>query len=285
MATYIVGDIQGCFIELQALLTQVNFTKGEDTLYLAGDLVARGDDSLSTLRFVKSLGNSAKIVLGNHDLHLLAIHAGIRKAKVSDKLDELLNAPDLDELTHWLAQQPLIQKIGTSDAYMSHAGCSPQWDLPTALQQAHDAQAKISSVNRLHWLKLMYGEQPNHWQNAKTEAEKFRYTINAFTRMRYCYADGSLEFNLKDSPEEVAVSHKNTIQPWFRLSNTINNTPWVFGHWASLMGECQHSNIYALDTGCVWGGHLTMLRWHDKKLFTQNKIQVQSKNQKKPQLS
>lgn len=291
MATYIVGDIQGCYNELQALLAQVNFTKGDDVLYLAGDLVARGEDSLKTLRFVKSLGASARVILGNHDLHLLAIHAGLRKAKVSDKLDALLAASDAEALVDWLAQQPLIQKIenhfsqseleqfkpqiddnNTAQAYMSHAGCSPQWDLETALEQALDAHQKLSAENRIYWLKNMYGEEPNNWQSVSTDIEKFRYTINACTRMRYCYLDGSFEFKQKDSPAEVASKHNNTILPWYQLSKTIDNTQWVFGHWASLMGECPHDNAYALDTGCVWGGHLTMLRWHDKKKFIQHKL-------------
>jgi bis(5'-nucleosyl)-tetraphosphatase (symmetrical) len=281
MATYLVGDIQGCYIELKALLEQVNFNKESDILYLAGDLVARGEDSLNTLRFVKSLGASAKVVLGNHDLHLLAIHAGLRKAKASDKFDSLLSAPDVEELIDWLATKPLIEKITCNlisvndeqaEGYMSHAGCCPQWDLATALEQANSAQQKISSTDRHYWLKNMYGEEPNNWQDANSDIEKFRYTINACTRMRYCFQDGSLEFKVKESPEEVAEQHKNAIVPWFSLSKTITKTPWVFGHWASLMGVCPQKNAYALDTGCVWGGHLTMLRWHDKKVFTQAKF-------------
>ena len=287
MATYLVGDIQGCYHELLALLTQIEFNKAQDIIYFAGDLVARGENSLETLRFIKSLGNSAKIVLGNHDLHLLAIHAGIRKAKVSDKLDALINADDIDDLTNWLAQQPLIQKITCSvltdnnkqktmpNAYMSHAGMSPQWDLPTALEQAEQAHQKISSPERIEWLKLMYGAKPNSWFEASSDIDKFRYTINAFTRMRYCYVeDGALEFDQKDSPQEVEKDHKNSLTPWYTLSKCIENTEWVFGHWASLMGKTSHQNTYALDTGCVWGGHLTMLRWHDKKVFTQNKISL-----------
>ncbi|KGJ92325.1 symmetrical bis(5'-nucleosyl)-tetraphosphatase [Colwellia psychrerythraea] len=280
MAIYLVGDIQGCFNELTALLSQVNFDKKNDTLFLAGDLVARGPDSLSTLRFVKSLGESAKVVLGNHDLHLLAVHAGIKKAKASDKLSALLAAPDVDELMNWLAKQPLLQKIpdidssstaitniNDSSAYMSHAGISPQWQLEDAITQAKFVQTKLSSNDRKTWLALMYGEDPNHWYQANTDIEKFRYSINAFTRMRYCFRDGSLEFNEKDSPEHNTIP---SIKPWYELSQTINNTLWVFGHWASLMGKSSHANIYPLDTGCVWGNQLTMLRWHDKKYFSQN---------------
>jgi len=299
MAEYLVGDIQGCYLELIALLEQVNFDCKNDTLYIAGDLVARGPDSLSTLRFVKSLGTSAKVVLGNHDLHLLSVHAGIKKVKQSDRLSSLLAAPDIDELMDWLAAQPLIQKIPnipasklstakTKDAkatsteinktkpssqhdyaYMTHAGISPQWTLTEALTQAKLVQSKLASDERKTWLSLMYGEEPSSWVRAKTEVEKFRYSINALTRMRYCFTDGSLEFEQKDSPLTTKI--KNLL-PWYELSQTINETTWIFGHWASLMGKCAHSNIYPLDTGCVWGNHLTMLRWHDKKYFSQTAI-------------
>jgi len=280
MAIYLVGDIQGCFNELTALLSQVDFNRNKDTLYLAGDLVARGPNSLETLRFVKSLGNSAKVVLGNHDLHLLSVHAGIKKAKKSDQLSALLAAPDVDELMDWLAAQPLLQEIlktststdkatvaPTDSAYMSHAGISPQWQLTDALEQAELIHTKLASSERKTWLALMYGEQPNNWYNAITDIEKFRYSINALTRMRFCFTDGSLEFTHKGAPKNTAIAN---IAPWYELSTTINNTAWVFGHWAALMGKSSHANIYPLDTGCVWGNQLTMLRWHDKKYFTQN---------------
>jgi bis(5'-nucleosyl)-tetraphosphatase (symmetrical) len=280
MAIYLVGDIQGCFNELSSLLSKVNFDSKDDTLYLAGDLVARGPDSLDTLRFIKSLGKSAKVVLGNHDLHLLAVHAGIKKAQQSDNLSALLVAPDVDELMDWLAAQPLLQKITDNnsnsttkatdqdnDAYMSHAGISPQWQLADAVEQAELIQTKLASSDRKTWLALMYGEKPDSWHNAKTDVEKFRYSINAFTRMRFCFMDGTLEFTQKEAPENVTMSN---IVAWYELSETIRNTTWVFGHWASLMGKSSHSNIYPLDTGCVWGNHLTMLRWHDKKYFKQN---------------
>lgn len=280
MAIYLVGDIQGCFNELTALLVQVNFDDKKDTLYLAGDLVARGPDSLKTLRLVKSLGKSAKVVLGNHDLHLLAVHAGIKKVKKSDQLAALLAADDIDELMDWLAAQPLLQKIPhlysqdkqqgiTNDAYMSHAGISPQWQLTEAIEQAQFVHTKLASNERNTWLALMYGEEPNSWQQAKSDIDKFRYSINAFTRMRYCFGDGSLEFDQKESPDNMNVTG---LVPWYELSITINNTAWVFGHWASLMGQCSHANIYPLDTGCVWGNQLTMLRWHDKKYFSQAAI-------------
>jgi bis(5'-nucleosyl)-tetraphosphatase (symmetrical) len=280
MAIYLVGDIQGCFNELTALLTQVDFDREKDILYLAGDLVARGPNSLETLRFVKALGNSAKVVLGNHDLHLLAVHAGLKKAKSSDYLSALLAAPDINELMDWLASQPLLQKIPNNNfnstiesqniedyAYMSHAGISPQWQLSDALEQAELIHRKLASSDRKIWLSLMYGEEPNNWRDAITDIEKFRYSINAFTRMRFCFLDGSLEFTQKDAPDNTPIT---SITPWYELSKTIINTAWVFGHWASLMGKSSIPTIYPLDTGCVWGNELTMLRWHDKKYFKQS---------------
>lgn len=267
MAIYLVGDIQGCYSELNALLKQVAFNSDIDQLYLAGDLVARGPDSLATLRLIKSLGKSAKIVLGNHDLHLLAVYAGIKKVKKQDKLTELLAANDVEDLMHWLAQQPLLQQIGTDNAYMSHAGISPQWNVQQAIEQAKFVQQRLSSKNRSQWLSAMYGEKPNDWQQTNNEIEKFRYSINAFTRMRYCYANKQLEFNHKLAPSSLEKSPEIKLWPWYELSLAINKTTWVFGHWAALMGKCSHANVYPLDTGCVWGNHLTMLRWHDKKIF------------------
>lgn len=269
MAIYLVGDIQGCFSELEALLKKVKFNQHVDKLYLAGDLVARGPDSLATLRFVKSLGHAAKVVLGNHDLHLLSVYAGIKKVKKQDKLDELLAASDIDDLMDWLAQQPLLQQIGNDNAYMSHAGISPQWSLKQAIKQAKLASKKLSSASRNHWLNVMYGEKPDNWLQADTEEERFRYTINAFTRMRYCYPDKRLEFSCKLAPSTLKSKNNDqtTLLPWYELSSTLINTAWVFGHWAALMGHCSVPNVYALDTGCVWGNHLTILRWHDKKIF------------------
>ena len=266
MAIYFVGDVQGCYDELRALLLQVTFTPGKDQLWLAGDLVARGPDSLKTLRYIKGLGDSARVVLGNHDLHLLAIHAGIKKAKSSDFFDELLAASDVNELMDWLAKQPLIQKIPNENVYMSHAGLPPFWSPKEAMAQAKKVSKKLSSSFRREWLEIMYGEEPKHWSLAKSPHEKFRVTVNSLTRMRYCQLDHALEFTCKLSLEE-APAH---IKPWFEFSKKQKDYTWIFGHWASLMGHCSAKNIYALDTGCVWGGHLTLLRWPDKKIFTEH---------------
>tara|TARA_R110000737_G_scaffold215630_1_gene232184 strand:+ start:893 stop:1711 length:819 start_codon:yes stop_codon:yes gene_type:complete len=263
MAVYFVGDIQGCYSELDALLTKVGFSSNSDQLYVAGDLVARGPDSLETLRFIKSLNKTAKVVLGNHDLHLLAVYHGIKKVKQQDQLSALFSAPDLAALMAWLIQQPLIQKLPGEETYMSHAGLSPQWTPQQALTQAKIAQQHLTSSDCQYWLSNMYGEQPTSWENADNELSRFRFTINSLTRMRYCYADGSLDFSCKESPNNAP---KN-LSPWFEFQHLSDKTHWIFGHWAALMGYCPTKNIYALDTGCVWGQHLTMLRWDDKKLY------------------
>ncbi|GLX79130.1 bis(5'-nucleosyl)-tetraphosphatase, symmetrical [Thalassotalea insulae] len=266
MAIYFIGDIQGCYRELRALLKQVNFTPSDDQLWAAGDLVARGPDSYATLKYLYSLGDSFKTVLGNHDLHLIATYVGLKKAKANDKLDELLSAPDVAELINWLASQPLLRKLPEEDVYLSHAGLPPQWTIEQAVAMAEFAQKKLNSVKRDKWLARMYGEQPNSWNQVKSKEDKFRYTINAFTRMRYCELSGALEFHNKLSPKD---SPKH-LKPWFELAtNQLQNCYWIFGHWAALMGEVPHNNLFALDTGCVWGGDLTLLRWHDKRLFTE----------------
>lgn len=270
MAIYFVGDIQGCYDELRALLAQVSFSPEKDQLWLAGDLVARGPDSLKTLRFIKSLGDSAKVVLGNHDLHLLAIHAGIKKAKPSDFLDELLTADDINELMDWLAKQPLIQKLPNENVYMSHAGLPPHWSPEQAMEQAQLASNKLASELRKDWLEVMYGEDPKQWGLAESAVEKFRFTINSLTRMRFCQLDHALDFDCKLSLEQAP----SNLKPWFELVKQSENYDWIFGHWATLMGHCKAENIHALDTGCVWGGYLTLLRWSDKKMFTEHSHQT-----------
>ncbi|MEW6998252.1 symmetrical bis(5'-nucleosyl)-tetraphosphatase [Colwelliaceae bacterium BS250] len=268
MAIYLVGDIQGCYVELCQLMNKVEFNLHADQIWFTGDLVARGPDSLSTLRLIKSLGASAKVVLGNHDLHLLAVYAGIKKPKASDKLDDLLGAVDVDDLMNWLAQQPLLLQLPNEQAFVSHAGFAPQWQLEEAISQSEFVQQRISSNNRTYWLTQMYGEMPNNWGDANTELEKFRYSVNALTRMRFCFNDGSLEFNEKDHPNNLNENHRTSLLPWFELNPQLQKIKWVFGHWASLEGHTTQNNAYALDTGCVWGGKLTMLRWHDKQLFS-----------------
>jgi len=265
VSLYLIGDIQGCYGELEALLRKVKFSPAKDQIWFAGDLVARGPNSLETLEFVKSLGQSAKLVLGNHDIHLLAIAAGLKRPKKSDQLDPLLNAPNFSSLINWLAQHPLLLQIPNENAFMSHAGISPQWSIKQAKENAEFAYKKLSGKKRDKWLSVMYGEEPNDWHQVETNEQRFRFTINAFTRMRYCYSDGTLNFSCKGQPQTAP----SELTPWFNLVK-LKKIQWVFGHWAALMGHCERSKFYALDTGCVWGNYLTMLRWEDKQYFTEN---------------
>lgn len=265
MATYIVGDIQGCCDELQQLLVLADFDKQHDELWIAGDLVARGPKSLETLRFVKALGDSVRIILGNHDLHLLATWQGIHTAKDNDQLAPLLNAPDCDELLHWLRLQPLILRHPEHDFVMVHAGISPQWTIKQAQALALEVEAQLHGEQFKTLLNNMYGNQPNGWSETLTGDDRLRFIINVFTRMRYCFLDGSLEFKNKLGPEQTDNS---VMRPWFEIATLDKSSPILFGHWAALLGKVDDAGIYALDTGCVWGNSLTMLRWQDKKIFS-----------------
>lgn len=267
MATYIVGDIQGCFDELQRLLEKVSFSAKKDQLWLAGDLVARGPKSLETLRFVKSLGASAIVVLGNHDLHLLAVAHGIKKVKDKDRTAPIFTAPDKEELLTWLAQQPLMAEH--DEFVMCHAGISPQWNLKTARKCAREVERIIQSEELPWLLKNMYSNQPDSWDDSLQGLDRYRYSINAFTRMRFCFPDGRLDMDCKLPPQQVSG---NELIPWFEVPKRIHlNKAVLFGHWAALQGY-MNNEVIGLDTGCVWGGSLTMIRWEDKKIFTQDAL-------------
>ncbi|MGG9845285.1 bis(5'-nucleosyl)-tetraphosphatase (symmetrical) ApaH [Klebsiella pneumoniae] len=266
MSTYLIGDVHGCYDELIALLAQVEFDPRRDTLWLTGDLVARGPGSLEVLRYVKSLGDSVRLVLGNHDLHLLAVFAGISRNKPKDRLKPLLEAPDADELLNWLRRQPLLQVDEEKKLAMAHAGITPQWDLETAQQCARDVEAVLSSDSYPFFLDAMYGDMPNHWSNELSGLARLRFISNAFTRMRYCFPNGQLDMYSKEAPEDAPAP----LKPWFAIPGPVSNAYSIaFGHWASLEGRGTPEGIYALDTGCCWGGELTCLRWEDKQYFTQ----------------
>lgn len=266
MATYLVGDLQGCYDEFRALLDQVQFDPKKDVLYLVGDLVARGDKSLECLRFVKSLGDAAHTVLGNHDLHLISTALGIKKIKPRDRVDNIFNAPDFHELINWLRQQPLFIHNEKSGFIITHAGISPDWDLATAKACAKEVENVLLSGDYYQMIAQMYENHPDLWLPELKGIERLRYIINVFTRMRFCYYDHRLDFVCK-SPVNEAPSE---LTPWFKLENPLFKTHnIVFGHWASLVDTPTPANIYALDTGCVWGNRMTMLRWEDKQYFTQ----------------
>lgn len=269
MATYIVGDLHGCFAEFQRLLEKADFDPACDEIWLTGDLVARGDDSLACLRFVKNLGEKAQTVLGNHDLHLLSTLLGIKNVKPKDKVDAIFTAEDREDLQNWLRKQPLAALHPKHGFLLAHAGVSPDWDLTTALACAREAEAILQSDDYADYIAQMYESRPARWNPALQGVERWRYIINAFTRMRFCYRDKRLDFACK-LPTEEAPSE---LQPWFELDNPLFASQNIlFGHWASLMGKSTRTNIYALDTGCAWGNHLTMIRWEDKQIFTQKRL-------------
>ncbi|MGF1721487.1 bis(5'-nucleosyl)-tetraphosphatase (symmetrical) ApaH [Vibrio kyushuensis] len=267
MSTYIVGDLQGCLDELICLLDQVKFNPIEDELWVTGDLVARGPKSLETLRFIKRLGDSAQIILGNHDLHLLAVSIGIHKIKDRDQTAPIFVAEDKDELLTWLRHQPLLAEH--NDFVMTHAGISPQWDLAQARSAAEEVEQILRS-DRWPWLiENMYSNSPSLWQTDLQGIERYRYSINALTRMRYCFADSSLDMACKLPPSHLEQQESNELIPWFKLESRIKlEKPVIFGHWAALEGY-ENQQAIGLDTGCVWGGSLTMLRWEDKQYFEQ----------------
>ena len=264
MATYVVGDLQGCFTPLQRLLDQVKFDPAFDHLWLAGDLVSRGKHSLQTLRFAKSLGPACISVLGNHDISLIASAYGAFAPHQS--LQELFAAPDFAELIDWLRRRPLLHYDAEFNVAMVHAGISPAWTLEVAQQCAREAEACLQQDKPTAWLKDIYGNKPDSWQPNQfySELDRQRYIINTFTRMRYCRADGSLEFKQKLAPAQVINKHPDLV-PWFQHPQRCKiDTTLCFGHWSTL-GYYQENNVIALDTGCVWGGCLTAVRIDKEK--------------------
>ncbi len=252
---YAVGDLQGCLAPLQHLLAEVAFNPSQDQLWLVGDLVNRGPDSLGCLELVIGLGNAARLCLGNHDLHLLALLEGTAKPKSKDTLTEILDHPKAYQFRQWLADQPLVQQ--NQQFFVSHAGLPPCW----SLEQASSLAAEVSQVLKLpslrrEFLAQMYGNEPNPWHNQLQGMARLRCITNYFTRMRYCGPDGLLDFSQKESFDQPPAGMK----PWFDWwpSNSLSKT-LIFGHWAALQGQTQRTDIIGLDTGCVWGGDLTLM--------------------------
>lgn len=263
MATYIVGDIQGCFDELIELLTLAEFEPEQDELWVTGDLVARGPKSLEVLRYLKQI--QANIVLGNHDLHLLATAQGVHKVKEKDQTQAILDAPDCAELLEWLRCQPLLLEHPEHQFIMVHAGILPSWTIKQAKALAKEVEILLQGQGYKKLLKHMYGNHPTKWQESLTGIERSRYIINVFTRMRYCTLAGELEFKNKLAPSQ---SNNPLLKPWFEINPREHDQPILFGHWAALLGQVDQAGLFALDTGCVWGNQLTLLRWQDKQRFS-----------------
>ena len=257
MAVYAVGDLQGCLQPLERLLARVAFDPAKDKLWLVGDLVNRGPQSLETLRFLYRMRESLVCVLGNHDLHLLAVGHNIERLKKGDTLREILQAPDCDELLAWLRQQSLLHYDAERNIALVHAGIPPQWTLKKALKCASEVEQALRDDNLIGpYLDGMYGNDPAKWDNDLTGVTRLRVITNYFTRMRFCTREGKLDLKSK---EGVGTAPPG-FAPWFSYKERkTQGLKIIFGHWAALEGNCKEPGIYALDTGCVWGGAMTLL--------------------------
>ena len=261
MSHYVVGDIQGCHAEFRQLLDLVAFDPARDRLWLVGDLVNRGPDSLSVLRFVKSLGSAATTVLGNHDLHLLTVAAGHSAAHRSDTLDAVLKAPDRAELLDWLRRRPLV--VCEDAMLLVHAGLLPSWTPAKALGLSREVEAMFASDQHDAFLRALYGDQPERWSDALTGHDRLRVIVNACTRLRFCAADGTMALHEKRGPAHAPPG----LLPWFAHDNRKSAGVMIFcGHWSSL-DLMLAPNVAMLDSGCVWGGTLTAMRVEDRRVY------------------
>ena len=269
---YLVGDLQGSFAALQALKETLKFDELQDCIYFAGDLVARGEDSLNTLREVKRLSDigAAKTVLGNHDLNLIAVWRGFQQIKEKDRTAAIFAADDCEVLLNWLRQQPLLMQPNATSV-VTHAGIPPIWTLAQASQYAKEVEQVISAdlAELDRFLSQMYGTLPDVWRDDLVGVERLRTITNYLTRMRLCDAQGKLEFKFKGDLKDTLPQG---FQPWFKWSSQVaEHTQLYFGHWAALQGQALEPKICALDGGCVWGGQLIAYRLEDAQRFVSSK--------------
>ena len=261
MATYAIGDIQGCFDPLLRLLAKTGFDRNRDRLWLVGDLVNRGPQSLEVLRFVKELGEAAVTVLGNHDLHLIMLAEGASRLRSDDTLAAVLVAPDRDELLSWLRAQPLMHVEG--DYAMVHAGLLPQWTVAKARSLAREFERALAAEDYRDLLAHLWGSEPPAWSDELSGWARMRVIVNAMTRMRFCTPAGIMEFKTKGELADAPPGYL----PWFAVSGRKSaDQVLVTGHWSAL-GLQIEPNLLALDSGCLWGRHLTALRLEDRALF------------------
>ncbi len=270
MAIYLVGDIQGCDAALGALLQKIAFSPSRDILYCLGDLLNRGPDSLATLRRLMALGSSAPCILGNHDLHLLAVAHGVRRPSKLDTLGDILQAPDSAVLQDWLRFQPLaigLQEAG-QEYLLVHAGVLPSWTAAQTLALAAEVQSRLQAPDYAVWLATMYGNEPDHWQDDWQGEARLRVIVNALTRLRFCTAEGRMDFASK----EGAGAAPEGFMPWFDVPERASRDVCVaFGHWSTL-GHINREHVIALDTGCVWGGCLSALRIDGARTAAQREL-------------
>lgn len=257
MATYAVGDLQGCLEPLKCLLQQVKFDPAQDKLWLVGDLVNRGPASLETLRFLYAMRDSLVCVLGNHDLHLIAVAYNAERLKKNDTLREIIEAPDCAQLIEWLRQMPLIHHDAQRDITLVHAGIPPQWTVEKALLRAAEVEKALRDDSQLPmFLDGMYGNEPAKWDKKLHGIERLRVITNYFTRMRFCTPDGKLDLKSKEGLDTAPPGYA----PWFSYAERkAAGRKIIFGHWAALEGQCDVPGLFALDTGCVWGGSMTLM--------------------------
>jgi bis(5'-nucleosyl)-tetraphosphatase (symmetrical) len=256
---YAIGDIQGCASELRALLKRIRFSADRDQLWLVGDLVNRGPQSLEALRLVRDLGDAAIAVLGNHDLHLIARALGERtRASSGDTLDEVLEAPDRDRLIEWLLRRPLAHFDAAREDLLVHAGVVPQWSATQAATLAREVEIVLEREPR-RLLSQMYGDQPQRWSESLAGPERWRFIVNVLTRLRVCTADGRVDLKMKGPPQRAAGAR---YRPWFELPRASDEVRVIFGHWSAL-GYVNAHRVLGLDSGCVWGGALTAVDLDD----------------------
>jgi bis(5'-nucleosyl)-tetraphosphatase (symmetrical) len=261
MAVFAIGDVQGCCDELQALIDTINFDPATDQLWFVGDLVNRGPKSLETLRFIRTLGPAAVCVLGNHDLHLLALAANPSTPTPVTYLQPILEAADRDDLLDWLRHKPLAHFDAELNTLMVHAGVHQNWNVQQTLQLAHEVEQVLASPQAAGFLRAMYGSKPTLWSDQLEGMDRLRFITNCLTRIRYCTAAGELEFKEK-LPPGTQPEH---LLPWFDIpQRASSDTRIVFGHWSTL-GLVMRPDIIAVDTGCVWGGELTAVRLDEER--------------------
>lgn len=273
MSTYAVGDIQGCYKALKKLLKKIGFSPSSDKLWCVGDLVNRGPKSLDTLLYLQDIDASTEIVLGNHDLHFIAIHEGCAPARNKDTLGKLLESSECQQLSDWLRSKSLAHhesletKRGLEDFLMIHAGVAPRWSLQRTLDLAAEVQHALQGSDYKKFLRNMYGDEPIRWFDKVKGQDRLRLITNYLTRIRFCDDIGSLRLDIKEGLCSAPAGFK----PWFDYEKITPEATIIFGHWAALEGYTGKPHVYALDTGYVWGRSLTAMRLEDKKLFAISK--------------
>ena len=276
MSNYAFGDLQGCYKEFKTLLEQINFNPSRDTLWICGDLVNRGPESLNCLTYIHSIKDSCRIVLGNHDLHLIAVCESVRDVSDSDTFEDILKSPKKDMLIKWLKSLPFhsAQKIKTEkgelEFVMTHAGVPPHWAKSQLIENSKELSEHLRSENPKKFLKSVFGDTPNHPDRCKTDQERMRLNLNYLTRMRFYNSDGSLDLSYKGKIDKAPPE----LKPWFKYKLRIleRDTHLLFGHWAALDGVTDQEQVTALDTGCAWGNKLTTVRLEDNSVFSCDKL-------------